>query len=130
MSIFARPRIFSQILPSGCHSAKTAVLSSVLSKPIRQHSKQKQTGKMGRIERITMFKIPKEEDRNRALEQYRVLKRTAVKVCMINDNRVKFPWPAGCFSLAGQSRDLSTAMRCFSQSLLRGLNLKAMNLWF
>jgi len=35
---------------------------------------------MGKIERITMFKIPREEDRNRALQQYGVLKRTAVKV--------------------------------------------------
>jgi len=35
---------------------------------------------MGKIERITMFKIPREEDRNSALQQYRVLKRTAVKV--------------------------------------------------
>jgi len=37
-------------------------------------------GTTGKIERITMFKIPREEDRNRALQQYRVLKRTAVKV--------------------------------------------------
>ena len=35
---------------------------------------------MGKVERITMFKIAKEEDRERVLEQYKVLKRTAVKV--------------------------------------------------
>ena len=37
---------------------------------------------MGKVERITMFKIPREADRDRALEQYRVLKQTAVKVCV------------------------------------------------
>lgn len=34
---------------------------------------------MPKIERITMFKIPNEQDRLRALEQYKVLKTTAVK---------------------------------------------------
>jgi hypothetical protein len=44
------------------------------------HTSHKPGAAMGKIERITMFKIPKEEDRDRALEQYKVLKRTAVKV--------------------------------------------------
>jgi hypothetical protein len=35
---------------------------------------------MGKIDRITLFKIPEAGDRNRALERYKVLKRTAVKV--------------------------------------------------
>lgn len=35
---------------------------------------------MGKVERITMFKIPHKEDRDRALEQYKVFKQTAVKV--------------------------------------------------
>lgn len=43
----------------------------------RQYSEQV---KMGKVERITMFKIPYKEDRDRALEQYKVLKRAAVKV--------------------------------------------------
>lgn len=36
---------------------------------------------MAPIERITLFKIPKEEDRLRVLEQYKVLAKTATKVC-------------------------------------------------
>ncbi|KAF3387334.1 hypothetical protein F1880_001572 [Penicillium rolfsii] len=35
--------------------------------------------KMAPIERITLFKIPKEEDRLRLLEQYKVLAKTATK---------------------------------------------------
>ncbi|KAJ9295671.1 hypothetical protein DTO271G3_5694 [Paecilomyces variotii] len=34
---------------------------------------------MAPIERITMFKIPNESDRDRVLEQYKVLAKTAVK---------------------------------------------------
>jgi len=37
---------------------------------------------MAPIERITMFKIPNEADRDRVLEQYKVLAKTAVKVCI------------------------------------------------
>ena len=36
--------------------------------------------KMAPIERITLFKIPNEADRDRVLEQYKVLAKTAVKV--------------------------------------------------
>lgn len=36
--------------------------------------------KMAPIERITLFKIPNDEDLNRVLEQYKVLAKTAVKV--------------------------------------------------
>ena len=36
--------------------------------------------KMAPIERITLFKIPNDEDVNRVLEQYKVLVKTAVKV--------------------------------------------------
>lgn len=35
---------------------------------------------MAPIERITLFKVPKEEDRLRLLEQYKVLAKTATKV--------------------------------------------------
>lgn len=35
---------------------------------------------MAPIERITLFKIPNDEDLNRVLEQYKVLAKTAVKV--------------------------------------------------
>lgn len=42
------------------------------------------TNTMAPIERITLFKIPNEADRDRVLEQYKVLAKTAVKVC-IND---------------------------------------------
>lgn len=35
---------------------------------------------MAPIERITLFKVPKEEDRQRILEQYKVLAKTATKV--------------------------------------------------
>lgn len=38
------------------------------------------TPKMAPIERITLFKVPKEEDRLRLLEQYKVLAKTATKV--------------------------------------------------
>ncbi|KAJ5432251.1 uncharacterized protein N7458_011407 [Penicillium daleae] len=34
---------------------------------------------MAPIERITLFKIPKEEDRQRLLEQYKILSKTATK---------------------------------------------------
>jgi hypothetical protein len=37
---------------------------------------------MAPIERITLFKIPNEADRDRVLEQYKVLARTATKVCL------------------------------------------------
>jgi hypothetical protein len=36
---------------------------------------------MAPIERITLFKIPNEADRDRVLEQYKVLVKTATKVC-------------------------------------------------
>lgn len=35
---------------------------------------------MAPIERVTMFKIPKQEDREKVLEGYRRMKKTAVKV--------------------------------------------------
>jgi hypothetical protein len=35
---------------------------------------------MAPIERITLFKIPSEADRDRVLEQYKILAKTAVKV--------------------------------------------------
>ena len=38
---------------------------------------------MAPIERVTMFKIPKREDREKVLEGYRVMKKTAVKVCVV-----------------------------------------------
>ncbi|EPS31764.1 hypothetical protein POX_d06043 [Penicillium oxalicum] len=34
---------------------------------------------MAPIERITLFKVPKEEDRHRILEQYKILAKTATK---------------------------------------------------
>ena len=37
---------------------------------------------MAPIERITLFKIPNEEDLNRVLEQYKTLAKTAVKVLL------------------------------------------------
>jgi len=37
---------------------------------------------MAPIERITLFKIPNEEDLNRILEQYKTLAKTAVKVLL------------------------------------------------
>jgi hypothetical protein len=39
---------------------------------------------MAPIERITLFKIPSAEDRKRLLEQYKVLAKTATKVCKWN----------------------------------------------
>jgi hypothetical protein len=38
---------------------------------------------MAPIERITMFKIPNDGDRERLLEQYKALAKTAVKVRLI-----------------------------------------------
>lgn len=35
---------------------------------------------MAPVERVTLFKIPKEEDIDRLLEQYKILSKTAVKV--------------------------------------------------
>lgn len=35
---------------------------------------------MAPVERVTLFKIPREEDIERLLEQYRILSQTAVKV--------------------------------------------------
>jgi hypothetical protein len=35
---------------------------------------------MAPVERITMFKIPNEADRDRVLEQYKILVKTALKV--------------------------------------------------
>ena len=37
---------------------------------------------MAPIERITLFKIPNEADVDRVLEQYKVLAKTATKVCI------------------------------------------------
>jgi hypothetical protein len=39
------------------------------------------TKAMAPIERITLFKIPNEADRDRVLEQYKVLAKSATKVC-------------------------------------------------
>jgi hypothetical protein len=41
---------------------------------------------MAPIERITLFKVPKEEDRQRLLEQYKVLAKTATKVRIPRDS--------------------------------------------
>lgn len=38
------------------------------------------------IERVTMFKIPKEDDREKLLNQYKVLKMTAFKVSQIKED--------------------------------------------
>ena len=38
---------------------------------------------MAPIERITLFNIPNEEDRNRVLEQYKILAKTATKVIIL-----------------------------------------------
>lgn len=35
---------------------------------------------MAPVERITLFKIPNDADRDRVLEQYKILTKTAVKV--------------------------------------------------
>ena len=35
---------------------------------------------MAPVERITLFKIPSEEDQKKVLEQYKVLAKTAIKV--------------------------------------------------
>jgi hypothetical protein len=37
---------------------------------------------MAPIERITLFKIPNEADQDRLLEQYKILAKTATKVCV------------------------------------------------
>lgn len=44
---------------------------------------------MAPIERITLFKIPNEADRDRVLEQYKVLAKTATKVracCLLHSS--------------------------------------------
>lgn len=41
------------------------------------------TSTMAPIERITLFKVPKEADRLRLLEQYKILAKTATKVCFV-----------------------------------------------
>jgi hypothetical protein len=77
-----RSRAAGHILPSIHRAPHPRCLSS--QHLHRRHSTQTQVAvTMGKIERITMFKIPREEDRNRALQQYRVLKKTAVKVWQI-----------------------------------------------
>jgi hypothetical protein len=43
---------------------------------------------MAPIERITLFKIANEEDRNRVLEQYKVLVKTALKVIYYPNIRI------------------------------------------
>jgi hypothetical protein len=50
---------------------------------------------MAPIERITLFKVPKEEDRLRLLEQYKVLAKTATKVRRPNAtiSAIAFPPP-------------------------------------
>ena len=53
---------------------------------------------MAPIERITLFKIPNETDRDRVLEQYKVLAKTAVKVCLFFPS---FPFPF--FAAASES---------------------------
>jgi hypothetical protein len=40
------------------------------------------SSKMAPIERITLFNIPNEADRDRVLEQYKVMTKTATKVCI------------------------------------------------
>lgn len=49
---------------------------------------------MAPIERITMFKIPNESDRDRVLEQYKVLAKTALKVCTY---LIHLPYPTLTF---------------------------------
>lgn len=49
---------------------------------------------MAPIERITLFKVPNEADRLRLLEQYKVLAKTATKVCtshLFNRDLIKAP---------------------------------------
>ena len=67
------------------HTNTNTAWSLTHTRTLRQYSQQTAAAAaaaMGKVERITMFKIPREEDRDRALEQYKVLKRTAVKVCI------------------------------------------------
>lgn len=44
---------------------------------------------MASIERITLFNIPKEEDRLRLVEEYKQLSKTAVKVCVPHFSKKK-----------------------------------------
>lgn len=53
--------------------------NQILSRNLSTHPKTR-TRTMAPIERITLFKIPKEEDVQRVLEQYKVLAKTATKV--------------------------------------------------
>lgn len=48
------------------------------------------------IERITLFKIPNEADQDRLLEQYKILAKTATKVCVLLLYRVVFLGTPNC----------------------------------
>lgn len=48
---------------------------------------------MAPIERITLFKIPNEADRDRVLEQYKVLAKTATKVSIVHLLYIHNPIP-------------------------------------
>lgn len=48
------------------------------------------------IERITLFKIPNEADQDRLLEQYKVLAKTATKVCVLLLYHVVFLGTPNC----------------------------------
>ncbi len=64
-------------------TVKTSITSTLLQPVQSPRAKYSTVAKMPKIERITMFKIPKEEDRNKVLEQYKVLKKTATKVWQV-----------------------------------------------
>lgn len=52
---------------------------------LRRFTSTSKIANMAPIERITLFNVPKEEDRKRLLEQYKVLAKTATKVCDLPD---------------------------------------------
>ena len=54
---------------------------------------------MAPIERVTLFKIPKEEDIDRLLDQYRTLSKTAVKVSKLLYFQYSFCQFSLCLSL-------------------------------
>lgn len=69
-----RSNIHIQFRPIAC--TNIAIATRVISRAFTTTT----TSKMGTVERITLFNIPKEEDRSQLVEEYKQLVKTAVKV--------------------------------------------------
>lgn len=63
---------------------------SSLQSALNQLTQHQRISKMAPIERVTLFKIPNDSDRQRVLEQFKVLVKTATKVSLFcRDTRLR-----------------------------------------